>query len=65
MHNGFGTTKVKEGASDENASSSNSDSGSNLSDYLPDDKEEALKLVENDSDNILCGEELEKAFDSD
>jgi hypothetical protein len=32
---------------------------------LPDDKEEALKLVDNDSDNILYGEELEKAFDSD
>ena len=36
-----------------------------LSDYLPDDQEAALALVENNYDNILHGEELEKAFDSD
>ncbi|KAL7480601.1 hypothetical protein ACHAW6_006278 [Cyclotella cf. meneghiniana] len=36
-----------------------------LSDYLPDDQEAALALVGNNYDNILHGEELEKAFDSD
>lgn len=36
-----------------------------LSDYLPDDQEAALALVGNNYDNILYGEELEKAFDSD
>jgi hypothetical protein len=36
-----------------------------LSDYLPDDREAALALVRNNYDNILHGEELEKAFDSD
>jgi hypothetical protein len=51
------------GASDKN--SDLPDSGSRLSDYLPDNKKEALKFVDNDSDNILCGEELVKAFDSD
>ena len=39
--------------------------GERLSDYLPDDQSEALKLVDYSSDNILYGEELEKAFDSD
>eukprot|EP00804_Cyclotella_cryptica_P026313 CCRYP_007652-RA/>CCRYP_007652-RA protein AED:0.39 eAED:0.39 QI:137/1/0.5/1/1/1/2/0/262 len=36
-----------------------------LSDYLPDDQEAALALVGNNYDNILPGDELEKAFDSD
>ncbi|KAL7520454.1 hypothetical protein ACHAWX_005565 [Stephanocyclus meneghinianus] len=36
-----------------------------LSEYLPDDQEAALALVGNNYDNILHGEELEKAFDSD
>ena len=36
-----------------------------LSDYLPDDQEAAVALVGNNYDNILNGEELEKAFDSD
>lgn len=36
-----------------------------LSEYLPDDQEAALALVGNNYDNILYGEELEKAFDSD
>jgi hypothetical protein len=39
--------------------------GEHLSDYLRDDQSEALKLVDSDSDNILYGEELQKAFDSD
>jgi hypothetical protein len=39
--------------------------GERLSDYLPDDQSEALKLVDYSSDNILYGEELEKTFDSD
>ncbi len=36
-----------------------------LSEYLPDDQEAALALVGNNYENILHGEELEKAFDSD
>jgi hypothetical protein len=36
-----------------------------LSEYLPDDQEAALALVGNNYDNILHGDELEKAFDSD
>ena len=36
-----------------------------LSDYLPDDQEAALALVGNNYSNILHGDELERAFDSD
>ncbi|KAL3782466.1 hypothetical protein HJC23_002217 [Cyclotella cryptica] len=36
-----------------------------LSDYLPDDRKEALELVGYNYGNILSGEELERAFDDD
>lgn len=37
-----------------------------LSDYLPAfDRSEAMELLNNNTDNILCGAELERAFDSD
>jgi hypothetical protein len=36
-----------------------------LSDYLPDDRREALELVGYNYENILAGEELERAFDED
>ena len=39
--------------------------GERLSGFLSDDQSEALKLVDYNPDNILYGEELEKAFDSD
>ncbi|KAL7522722.1 hypothetical protein ACHAWX_007393 [Stephanocyclus meneghinianus] len=36
-----------------------------LSDYLPDDRREALELVGYNYENILAGEELQRAFDED
>jgi hypothetical protein len=39
--------------------------GERLSDYLPDDTMAALALVDNNEDNILSGDELDKMFESD
>ncbi|KAL7484159.1 hypothetical protein ACHAW6_009806 [Cyclotella cf. meneghiniana] len=62
-----GQTKTNNVGEDNHSTNSAQGSGHSptLSEYLPDDQEAALALVGNNYDNILHGEELEKAFDSD